>query len=400
MKRTTRIAAVLCLMLFFAGTMPQAAAEVPDLAAPEEWQVIALVNNERRGVPLSTFGALADAADIRAREIHQSFSHTRPDGTSCFTALSTIYLTSAGENIAAGQKSPEAVMDDWMHSEGHRQNILSDKYRHIGVGYDASRPFWTQEFIGGCKATDFEVKGLQGKKFNAADLSGYTVEVTCDKHGKSYLPLTGSMIRNVRTADGVTQVTVVYDGITKTYDTEQFSDVPHTAWYYDAVQYTVRRGIFSGTSDTTFSPQDRTTRAMFVTTLCRMEGVKVNNKTAAGFSDVKKGKWYTGAVKWAADNNIVAGSYGKFMPDAPVTREQICTIFMTYAKYKKIDLAPQKTAVVFKDAKQISKWAKAAVTACQRAGLIRGADGKFDPKGKATRAEVAQILMQFDKNFG
>ncbi len=179
-----------------------------------------------------------------------------------------------------------------------------------------------------------------------------------------------------------------------------FKDVPKKAWYYDAVYYTVDRGIFKGITATTFEPDTPMTRAMFVATLSRMAGVTVNNNVKTVFSDVKSGQWYTGAVKWASDNDIVAGADGKFMPNDPITREQICTILVTYAKYKKITLAAKQPAVTFKDASKISKWAKSAVTTCQRAGLVTGSNGFFNPQGKATRAEVAQILMNFDKNFG
>ena len=182
--------------------------------------------------------------------------------------------------------------------------------------------------------------------------------------------------------------------------TVNFKDVSKKAWYYDAVAYTVSKGIFAGITPTTFEPDTPMTRAMFVATLSRMAGVKVSNKVTTKFSDVKSGQWYTGAVKWASDNGIVKGSDGKFSPNDPITREQICTIFVTYAKYKKVTLTPKQAAVTFKDAKKISKWAKAAVTTCQRAGLVEGSNGNFDPQGKATRAAVAQIIMNFDKNFG
>ena len=179
-----------------------------------------------------------------------------------------------------------------------------------------------------------------------------------------------------------------------------FTDVPKKAWYANAVYYTVDQGIFAGITATTFEPDTPMTRAMFVATLSRMAGVKVNNKAASKFSDVKSGQWYTGAVKWASDNGIVKGSNGKFMPNDPITREQICTIFVTYAKYKKTTLSPKQPAMNFKDAKKISKWARSAVTTCQRAGLVAGSNGNFNPQGKASRAEVAQILATYDQTYG
>ncbi len=178
-----------------------------------------------------------------------------------------------------------------------------------------------------------------------------------------------------------------------------FRDISKKAWYYDAVSYAVNHGLFAGANGK-FDPDGDMTRGMFVSVLARMAGAATNNKVATKFTDVKKGQWYTGAVKWASENGIVSGSNGKFMPNDPITREQICTLIVSYAKFMKITLTPNAKAVTFKDAKNISKWAKSAVSACQKAGLIAGSNGNFDPKDKATRAAVAQILMQFDMNFG
>ena len=113
---------------------------IPSIVSADEWEVLRLVNSERsaRGLsPLTTFSTLQSGAEIRAREIVTLFSHTRPNGESCFTVLDEVGIgnyQSAGENIAAGQNSPAAVMNSWMNSEGHRNNILSASYKHIGVG--------------------------------------------------------------------------------------------------------------------------------------------------------------------------------------------------------------------------------------------------------------------------
>jgi len=114
---------------------------------------VQLVNLERAnaGLPaLTTLLALTAAANVRAQEIKQVFSHTRPDGTNCFTVLSGIPHGTAGENIAAGQPMPAAVMQTWMNSDGHRANILDSHYTTIGVGVYISggMVYWVQEFIG------------------------------------------------------------------------------------------------------------------------------------------------------------------------------------------------------------------------------------------------------------
>lgn len=118
-------------------------------------EIIRLVNAERkkRGISsLSVSNKLSSAASIRANELTQKFSHTRLDGSSYSTAVeNTGYMYSyVGENIAAGQKSPQAVMDTWMNSDGHRANILNPNYTEIGVGVDYANNIygihWVQLF--------------------------------------------------------------------------------------------------------------------------------------------------------------------------------------------------------------------------------------------------------------
>lgn len=115
-------------------------------------RVVQLVNQERAkvGLPALTLDTTASkAAQVRAKEIRTSFSHTRPNGNSCFTALKEagVSYRTAGENIAAGQQTPEQVVAAWMNSEGHRKNILGSQYTAIGVGY-LEGGYWTQFFIG------------------------------------------------------------------------------------------------------------------------------------------------------------------------------------------------------------------------------------------------------------
>lgn len=116
-------------------------------------QVVDLVNEERGKVGLNALAfdkKTSIAADVRAEEIKQSFSHTRPDGTSFTTVLAENGVTykSAGENIAWGQRTPEEVVKAWMNSEGHRKNILNEKFTSIGVGYyeNNGTAYWTQLF--------------------------------------------------------------------------------------------------------------------------------------------------------------------------------------------------------------------------------------------------------------
>lgn len=128
--------------------------ETPTVSGTLSEKVIALVNSYRsqNGLSSVTYDAtLAKAANVRAKELVSSFSHTRPNGTRCFTAFDEagVSYRGAGENIAMGQSSAEAVMSDWMKSEGHRENILNANFTKIAVGvYEGSdgRLYWAQEF--------------------------------------------------------------------------------------------------------------------------------------------------------------------------------------------------------------------------------------------------------------
>lgn len=181
-----------------------------------------------------------------------------------------------------------------------------------------------------------------------------------------------------------------------------FKDITAKDWFVKngSIDYAYNKGLFAGITPTTFEPNTSVTRGMFVTVLGRLHGAK-GSKATTKFTDVKKSAYYSGYVAWASKNGIVSGiSDTSFAPEASVTREQICAMLYRYCDYADISLKKINKAVTFADAKLISKYAKTAVTACQRGALVNGKGaGKFDPQGKATRAEVATILMNFSQNY-
>lgn len=178
-----------------------------------------------------------------------------------------------------------------------------------------------------------------------------------------------------------------------------FTDVASSAWYYESVGGVYGLGVFSGTSATTFSPNDNTTRAMFVTVMGRLSDKDLDNYYY-GFSDVNETKYYASSVNWAASQGIVYGITDcTFCPDQNITREQACVIMVRFADYMGIDLTITQSAASFNDSSSISSYAKDAVTAAQRAGLINGKSTPnetiiFDPQGNATRAEIAAIISR------
>ena len=171
-------------------------------------------------------------------------------------------------------------------------------------------------------------------------------------------------------------------------------------WAKNAIQYVCKNGLFTGTSATKFSPELPMNRAMLVTVLYRLDG---QSKTASAvqFKDVAAGQWYADAVAWASENSIVSGySANKFGPSDLVTREQIAAILYRYAKYKKYDVSKDTRLSAFEDSDKISNWAYAPMQWANAEKLINGRSASMlAPQGKATRAEVAQMLMNFCNNI-
>lgn len=217
------------LFVMFGSFDVQAAVPQGANASEWEWEVLKIANEERakQGKEgLSTFTSLQKAAGIRAEELTELFSHTRPDGSSCFTALADekIRYYSAGENIAGGQSNPANVMNAWMNSEGHRANILGG-YKHLGVGHTTGgqwRNNWAQLFVGGCTIEGIKVDGVskdgyeKGKSIDSMDLY---LTVTCNMHGTAYIPLQGQMCSGYDASKSGTQkVKVTYSGLSASFN--------------------------------------------------------------------------------------------------------------------------------------------------------------------------------------
>lgn len=180
---------------------------------------------------------------------------------------------------------------------------------------------------------------------------------------------------------------------------DDFTDVSRSDWYYQFVDYVTSKGYFNGVADKTFAPADNMTRAMFVTVLFRFHGAKGDSSQSA-FVDVAPGEWYTAAINWAAANKIVDGvGNGKFAPNDPITRAQMCAMIERYLdlyrKAWKVTLPESGSLSVMVDESTIPAYALAAVKQCQRHGLVNGfEDGTFRPNDLSTRAQVAAVIYR------
>lgn len=178
-----------------------------------------------------------------------------------------------------------------------------------------------------------------------------------------------------------------------------FHDIQKGAWYYNAVQRAYEKSWFKGTSATEFTPNGTMTRGMFVTVLGRFAGA--TGTPNSKFTDVAADKYYAGFVAWAAEQGIVSGvSENKFAPEASITREQLAVMVYGYLRSAGVELDTTNAKKTFADDAKISKWANEAVYAMQQSGLMSGMpDGSFQPKGTATRAEVATIMMHLESKI-
>ena len=240
-------------------------------------------------------------------------------------------------------------------------------------------------------------RGYEVNRMNVIDGNGRTVPVTAHDDGTYTFIMPGTPVAVgpvfVRKAGSETCLK------DETCPISSFTDAKPTAWYHDGVHWALDGGVMNGVGSGTFAPDKPTSRAMIVTMLYRLEG-EPETAGRAGFRDVADGRFYTKAVDWAFRNGIVTGyNETTFGPDDNLTREQLVTILERYAKYNGVNVRDGEAADLsrFSDVRRISGWADKAFRWAVDAGIIQGmTDTTLNPKGNATRAQVATMLMRYD----
>lgn len=178
-------------------------------------------------------------------------------------------------------------------------------------------------------------------------------------------------------------------------------DINDNKWFSSAVQYCMSNGIFNGYSDGTFRPNDKLTRAMLVTVLYNIEG-SPKSVQKIDFDDVKDGKWYTEAIKWAKENKLVYGysDGNRFGPDDVILRQDCAVILKRFIEYKKLNTEKMVELNEFKDSHLISKYAENSMKWAVGSGIIKGSDIDkiLNPKDNTTRAEAAVMMQRICEN--
>lgn len=222
------------------------------------------------------------------------------------------------------------------------------------------------------------------------DVNGKTIPVNYVKNDYDYIETWSFTMPASNVA-----ITVKFEVQGSSY----YDDVRTDAWYYNAVTFVTDRGYFNGVSEMLFAPYIDMNRAMFVTVLGRMANVDTSKYMGLAFSDLEAGMYYVPYVKWANENGIVLGrSDTIFDPEASITREEMAAIMYRYCAYIGMDMTPKNTVFMerYTDRNEISDWAVTYVEWAVGCGLMRGmTDHTIDPLEHASRAQVAQVIMNF-----
>ena len=234
-------------------------------------------------------------------------------------------------------------------------------------------------------------KGYKLEKLTVTDNSGKSISTTKKSDTVYTFVMPASQVK--------VSASYVKDDAAVVKPAAGFNDVAAAAWYANAVKYAVDKGMMNGVGNNKFAPDGVTDRGMIVTVLYRLENEPT--ASAASFTDVASGAYYANAVAWASANGIVTGyGNGKFGPNDPITREQFASILYRYAQYKKYDVSVGEDTNIlsYTDAQSISSYAVPAIQWACGAGVMNGSNGRLSPKSGATRAQAAQLLMNFCEN--
>ncbi len=374
----------------------------------EEWEILRLVNVEREkiGVPLLTMiEQLQEACNIREVELAEKFSHERPNGEKPFTTIKDFTAPTAAENIylcdAPGMAvSGERAMNSWMGSDGHRAAIQNEGYDYIGVGtYDDDKSGTAVQLFAGNLPYQIASAVTASGKTNYIDedeLQKDYLICTAENGQISYVPLDISYLR--KTDEGYTLNLRIDEPVVLTVGTaasngnsknEQkievpFIDVKSTDYFAAAVKWAVGRSITTGTSDTTFSPEDTCTRAQILTFLWRAVGSpKADSENP--FADISASDYYYDAAIWAYNKGMVSGE--KFEGDTPCTRASTVEYL-----WKNADSPKSGTSSSFEDVSANSGYAQAVSWAVENGVTVGTGDTTFSPDTICSRGQIVTFL--------
>ena len=376
-----------------------------EFATDREWDALQRINALRLyhgEAPLAMAARMQPVAALRASELDQSFSGTRPNGSHWYTALdeADISYDLAAELMARPAISGLRVVEMWARCETSLPLLLGE-FTHIALGHNISTDTWSALLIQGEPHTALALHPQGGRHlpFGGPLASLHLIAVAKGGVGMSYIPLTDAMVPITRS--GNVTLTFSWGGLQLHFTIfVDFSDVDEEHRYYECIRFVVTNGLFNGVSAINFDPDAPMTRAMFVTVLgrqARQMGLPITGDHSI-FNDVADDTWYTPYIGWAAERGIAQGFGGHFGVNDPVTREQMATFLLRFIHYAEIEHDTGR-GFWFRDRDLVAPWAIGAVDTTLQMGLIHLEYGYFNPDRPATRAEVAHALSALVRDY-
>ncbi len=428
------LAVSLCVFSVCAVNVPTGPDQV---CSPQEWEVLKQTNRERLAaglVPYSTFPAMQNAATVREEELATLYSHSRPNGSQCFTVLTENGLgyRAAGENIAAGQTSPDAVIKAWMDSDGHRKNILDGTFSHMGVGYTdrsctivkedttAQLPNgWVQLFLDqNCSIAAITLSQLSvtcpvGGSLEDLDLY---IQAACPAHGTCYLPVLAEMCTGFDpNTVGAQTVTVSCAGLTATLlvhvGTQPLDTSGADGWAVDWLTKADALGLLSERNRTGFT--SNVTRLQFadlaVSLAEALTGTPIVPVEQTAFTDTAEEVIRKAKAAGIASGYQVGDGF-EFRPGNPITRQEICVMLAHVADYvtaqqsepAQLDRAETINGS-FIDTDKVADWAVKQVALMTNNSIMGGkatATGSaLEPESNTTLQEAVTLSVKLNDIF-
>lgn len=369
----------------------------------DEWDILRRSNTARFNVGvscLSMIETLQQTTDIREPELLELFSHTRPNGQKCFTALPSDYkYMGAAENIcSAPVKSVPYTSADaangWINSPGHYANMINSSYAYAGMGFLTlpDQVVGVQMFTGGAPIETVQTSAGTFNFYDTDDLQKEYLICTAVDGTVSYLPLD---IEQMTKVDGGYKLFIVNckpviftigEGNDANVNSDSsFSDISDDAYYADAVKWAVENNITTGTSSSTFSPDENCTKAQILTFMWRALGSPEPTITNP-FNDVAESDYYFKPAVWAYEKGMVTGT--KFEGDTPCRRSDTMKYFWLYAG------SPSAATADFTDVSSKDDYFDAVNWAVANGVTSGTSDTTFSPELICSRAQIVTFLSR------